>query len=213
LQLSSNILDYALNLINLSPVQLRIAKDRVRKNSQLKEYVHFDLGYEADDLAAGICQRYINSFDKIVFITDDSDWIPFVERSNCYWMGITAREPRIRTWDTCFDWVKISPMFNGSVKKKAFQFFAPSDIWRFKQIYGDTSDNLPGNEDPEVYKPYIDLFNPLIKCWEEEDFSHAIELGIGEEREILNSAQVTEKLKNIPFIIPPHYPQPKAWAS
>lgn len=154
-------------------------------NKAIKEYLrrkgvsifscrtHNQLGYEADDLAAGIVQTIANDYKRVILFTDDSDWLPLINKK-IWWYGIHHRYPRLRN-DACFkDWRLQSYSFNQSKSKKNFPMSSFRDVWDFKVRFGDSSDNIPARSKAKGidFTPYINLFNPLpgYKCWEQEYF-------------------------------------------
>ena len=127
--------------------------------------VDFQLGYEADDLAAFLVQTMVNRFNRIYLLTVDTDWLPLCYYKNVTWINLNSGSPRIRDKETGLAWFQKSSSVNTVEKRQyASRMTCIKDIWKFKAYYGDSSDNLRGNKKDQAvgkYDPYIDLFNPL----------------------------------------------------
>lgn len=116
-------------------------------------------GYEADDLAALIVQVWASSNPKVLgdlfLCTVDTDWIGLVRYSEgrqCRVLDTTGYAPRVRSVAIFEDWLerrlrKESRAVNLRMQPWRDLGFKPADIWTWKSIAGDRSDNLaPGSD-------------------------------------------------------------------
>lgn len=99
-------------------------------------------GYEADDVAALICQLT----DNVDLYTVDTDWMQLINpRRGIRWLNTARWKPRLRdNIDAINDWGKLGNLSRAT------------DIINVKVKEGDKSDNLPPGSPREV----IDLINP-----------------------------------------------------
>lgn len=104
-------------------------------------------GYEADDIAAAAVQS-LREYERVITLTTDTDWMGLIS-PRTIWVASEARHtPQIRHDKATINlWAK---------KRFKITLEEPRDIWDFKAVNGDVSDNLPPNSPLEV----IDLFNP-----------------------------------------------------
>jgi hypothetical protein len=163
------------------------------------------VGYEADDIAAGMVRTYSPKYKHTYLLTDDSDWLPLTSET-VTWCGIAGYQPRVRKPDIILDWVKQHDKFSGvkSTKaKKAFVWESHKDIWKFKSIFGDTSDGISGDKDVNKYLPYIDLENPIseFRVWDEATFQQKIDFCMFKGRQIIPMATIKAKAKSIPLFM------------
>jgi hypothetical protein len=164
------------------------------------------VGYEADDIAAGLVRTLSPQYKHTYLLTDDSDWLPLTS-DTVTWCGIAGYNPRIRTPKIILDWVKQHDKFSGDKSTKAKQVFlwqSHKDIWKFKSIYGDKSDGIAGDkENTTKYSPYIDLNNPVseFRIWEEPTFIDKVEYCLFNERVVLPMAKIRQTAKNIPLFM------------
>jgi hypothetical protein len=163
------------------------------------------VGYEADDIAAGLVKLLSPNYKHTYLLTDDSDWLPLTNNA-VTWCGIARYAPRIRTPKIILDWVKQHSNFSGdkSTKaKKAFLWSSHTDIWRFKAIYGDKADGITGDSDLNKYIHYIDLFNPVTayRIWEEAMFLEKVQYCLFKGREALPMSKIRDTAKNIPLFM------------
>jgi hypothetical protein len=121
----------------------KIAKSYIADSNFI--YLAFP-GWEADDVAAAICQT-VNGKYKIHLNTIDSDWMGLIN-GEITWCNLAHYEPRMRNLANYKVWT--------DKKKFKTKITKPADIWRCKQIEGDRSDNLIPGSPMEV----IDLLNP-----------------------------------------------------
>lgn len=120
------------------------------------------LGYEADDLAAFTVRQLAPKFDKVYICTSDTDWLPLTSIYNVYWFNLYNYAPRIRNERLALEWWNNNATLNNTKIKKAFEKTKIIDIWRFKALFGDYSDNLPANCKHNLL-PFIDLWEPLTQ--------------------------------------------------
>lgn len=129
-------------------------------------------GYEADDIAALFGFLWANRvegtvFDEMFFCTPDSDWQGLIRSNDQFYLDIGGHSPRVRSKKQIYDWYvrKRGPELTktGRVTKqhqvypvKAFEQFRCSDLWIWKQHFGDRGDNLPPGSDLSL----IDLYQP-----------------------------------------------------
>ena len=106
--------------------------------------------YEADDLAATIVklnrelpERHQN---HIILATVDTDWLGLLD-DKTIWFCTHGWYPRVRDRRGFDHW---------SFKKFGVTFDEPREIWDYKAVHGDKSDNLPPGSPLEV----IDLHQP-----------------------------------------------------
>jgi hypothetical protein len=116
--------------------------------------------YEADDVAAAFCQlnQGLAKPNNIMLITVDTDWLAMLDDQTS-WFCMHGWYPRCRfTLDQMNIW---------ATKKFNLSFSQPTDLWNYKAVYGDKSDNLPAGSPLEV----IDLFSPPDehKLWQHAD--------------------------------------------
>jgi len=123
--------------------------------------------FEADDMAAAAIR--ILPETQHYLLTTDSDWMGMVSKRVT--MLSPLHEPRVRQPVQAWGWLK----GKHSQLPKCQQIkwtvpdvvgFDPQEIWKFKSVYGDASDNLPANCHPGL----INLFNPIIDPLEDSDF-------------------------------------------
>jgi 5'-3' exonuclease len=174
----------------------------------------YTVGYEADDLAAGIILKNNTKYKNIYVLTDDTDWLPFTTYTNVTWLAVTHRKPRVRTHTEVLEWVKSSHTFTHTKERSRFTISNPLDIWRFKSYFGDTSDNLNGDKKDKTegrYTPFIDLFNPHLPflCWKEPDFDCCVEVAKGKPQTPVTKQTVLNLADSIPLIIDNFTPQDK----
>jgi hypothetical protein len=163
------------------------------------------VGYEADDIAAGIVRTISPSYKHTYLLTDDSDWLPLTS-DTVTWCGIAGYQPRIRKPEIILDWVKQHDKFSGekSTKaKKAFIWESHKDIWKFKSIFGDKADGIAGDKDIHKYSPYIDLENPIAEfgVWNEPTFREKIDYCMLKNRQTIPMATIRERAKSIPLFM------------
>jgi len=114
--------------------------------------------FEADDLAGAIaglgCEAYL--------LSTDTDWSGLV--SDCVTVLSPCHEPHIRQPIHVWSWLKkkhdqLPKYKQGRWQLPRYQEFEPRDVFRFKCIFGDASDNLPEGCHPGL----IDLIEPIEK--------------------------------------------------
>lgn len=191
-------------------LQAYLVSEKIKKlpvHMWCKEKINgVSVGYEADDIAAGLVRTLSPSFKHTYLLTDDSDWLPLTSDS-VTWCGIACYNPRIRTPEVILDWVKQHDKFSGdkSTKaKKAFIWESHRDIWKFKSIFGDKSDGIAGDkEDTTKYSPYIDLNNPVseFRIWDEDTFMEKVQYCLFKERAVLPMTKIRDTAKNIPLFM------------
>lgn len=125
-------------------------------------------GYEADDCAALIERVWRNktkhsSLGNLFLLTNDTDWMGLAN-DGCFWVNVLRYAPRIRGKEECHSWIA-KKMAKGKAianweLKDLHAGFKSSDIWRFKSLAGDKSDNIPGGADMQYL---IDLHEPPIE--------------------------------------------------
>lgn len=178
--------------------------DKKTDNEQL-------VGFEADDIAAGIVLTRHQNYKKIFVLTDDNDWLPFVQFPNVTWLGIHNRLPRIRDEEITLEWLRTTSHETQKTKeRKAYQFNHLSDLWAFKAYFGDTSDNIPGDKKDKTlgrYIEFIDLFNPSVgfKSWEQPDFAAKFESSKLVNPEIMSIKDIYDTNNGVPLAIPPYW--------
>jgi hypothetical protein len=134
------------------------------------------VGYEADDLAAAISVVAHAENRPVIFFTDDTDWLPLCTSPLNTWVGIHRRYPRIRNSENICSWFKQSFEAQKTIERQGFAMTVnhPQDLWKFKGIFGDTSDGIPGvkKSGHKSYIQYIDLYNPPDnhRAWLEPSF-------------------------------------------
>lgn len=116
--------------------------------------------YEADDIAAAMVMlnRQQPETSKIMLVTVDTDWLAMLDPRTS-WFCMHGWYPRCRfTLEQFNVW---------STKKFARSFETATDLWNYKSVYGDKSDNLPPGSPLEV----IDLFQPPEehRLWQHAD--------------------------------------------
>lgn len=130
--------------------------------------------YEADDLAALYAKLWLtkstsSQIGDLHLCTVDSDWMGLLS-PGVVWMDLGGYAPRVRSHDKFYDqWlaIKISklPKKHKAAVESVVSHDDPTSIWRYKQILGDRSDNLPPNCDHTL----INLFlpPPAHRLWEQ----------------------------------------------
>jgi 5'-3' exonuclease len=121
-------------------------------------YVLYKENYEADDLAAMYVK--FNRGEEIRLITVDTDWLPLTINPKTVWYSLKECNFRIADKTLALKRFNSDKAFNDTIAKRAFLKTCISQLWEFKAIFGDKSDNIPGNKDKSIFLPYIDLFNP-----------------------------------------------------
>lgn len=116
-------------------------------------------GFEADDVAAAMVKHL--SYDHLFLLTTDSDWMGMVQ-DNVTCLS-PLHEPRIRTSLEAWAWLRrhhanLSARMRSRYEVPHPDGFNPEEIWRFKSIMGDASDNLP----PDTPLCLISLFEPFV---------------------------------------------------
>lgn len=121
-------------------------------------YVMFIDGFEADDLAAS----YVKLFKEPTnVITTDYDWLPLCDENHVRWLSMTNSYNRICDKQIALSVFRNDSKYNSTKEQRAYPKNSILDLWRFKAIFGDKSDNIPGDKsNPEKFLPYIDLFTP-----------------------------------------------------
>jgi 5'-3' exonuclease len=110
--------------------------------------------YEADDIAGAIVKLWAEGsrkYDEIFLVTLDSDWQGLVINEQVKWLNLLNYEPRVRSVPECFQWLVKDYNKAPKYKKKLFEMpsfstFNSTDIWRWKGISGDKSDNIVMHE-------------------------------------------------------------------
>lgn len=135
--------------------------------SRCEDFVSYGVpGYEADDLAGFIVKEFQASpkakIKKIYLCTIDSDWQGLISpEKDVIFIDVRSHEPRVRGRVEAYSW--LSSKWNQQSKKRqkwwsmpSFQDFQARDIWTWKSVVGDRSDNLP----PGTALNLIDLLAP-----------------------------------------------------
>lgn len=153
------------------------------------------VGFEADDIAAGMVLTQYMNYNHIYVMTNDHDWLPFTQFPNVTWLNISEGHPRIRDYRTALTWVRTCSESQKTNERKSFQFLDIKDLWKFKAYFGDTSDNIPGDKKDGVfgrYIEYIDLFNPSFgfECWKQPDFMEKFQSSKSRVRPILTMEEI-----------------------
>lgn len=142
-------------------------------------------GYEADDLAASIV-KISDGHYKVVLLTVDSDWLGLLNNTTS-WYCMHGYYPQQRDITNYNVWVE---------KRLGVTFDCPTELWRYKSIHGDKSDNLPKGSPIEV----IDLLNPPAEycLWNSSDyFSQVSNMLASEQTTQPNSTGAIEYLKKL----------------
>lgn len=131
--------------------------------------------YEADDLAALFTHLWRrrntekNSYRELIYLTTDGDWQGLVSEG-IYWASLSGNQsPRVRNRALVHYWLSKSRS-KASKKRQAMwsmpnlDEFECSDLWDWKAINGDPSDNLKVRDldklDRERVKEIISLLYP-----------------------------------------------------
>jgi hypothetical protein len=132
-------------------------------------------GYESDDIIAAIV-KIVDGKRPIIVLTVDSDLSGLISDSKrVLWACLTGFNPPIRDEKRLQSWMvnKLSKESAKGIKliiNSGISLDKPNveDLWKWKILMGDRSDNLPANSPPEM----IDLFNPPneFKLWENKEF-------------------------------------------
>jgi 5'-3' exonuclease len=120
--------------------------------------------FEADDLAAMYVQMFMRStgnIGQLWLLTVDSDWQGLLGADGVIWYDTNGYTPRMRTTRESYAWLTSKWNRQSAKTKKlwplpAFHKYVPQDIWEWKAIAGDKSDNLG----PGTPKELISLFEP-----------------------------------------------------
>lgn len=166
------------------------------------------LGFEADDIAAGLVLTQSQNYDKVYVLTNDHDWIPFTSFSNVIWLNFNESYPRVRGQSVALEWLKSCSESQKSKERKAFVWKDVRDLWRFKAWFGDTSDNIPGDKKDKTdgrYLQFIDLFNPTpgCECWMQPDFYEKFKSSKTKAHSIIKMSQIATINKGFPLCIEP----------
>ena len=133
------------------------------------------IGYEADDIAATFIKLHAENCKHVYTLTVDADWLPFTSIPNVTWLGFNSYRvknkqtgeyeytTRVRDARLALEWWQNNTQANSTKAKRAFIKEDILDLWKFKAIFGDSSDNIRGShldQNGNAYLPYIDLWNP-----------------------------------------------------
>ncbi|MEM9451545.1 MAG: hypothetical protein AAGA75_23845 [Cyanobacteria bacterium P01_E01_bin.6] len=159
--------------------EVSLVLDIVRElNFQTIEFT----GYEADDIAALFCAVYHrrpirSTWESINLLTIDTDWQGLVS-DGITWMDINGHEPRVRNIDALYQWFEGKHAKQPKKWQQAYPLpsvseFRPSNIWQWKSVVGDRSDNLP----PGSPIGLIDLYQPPdeFRLWADSAIVQKIE--------------------------------------
>ncbi|MEM7772263.1 MAG: hypothetical protein AAF327_17330 [Cyanobacteria bacterium P01_A01_bin.37] len=121
--------------------------------------------YEADDLAALFCvlfkKRSLRSqWSQLYLLTVDTDWQGLIEEG-ITWVDVNRHEPVVRDVPRVYTWFEKKHGAQPKKWQKCYELphakdFHPTDIWKWKAIVGDKSDNLPPGCDYHL----INLYEP-----------------------------------------------------
>ena len=108
-------------------------RDAVKHAVTTMELTSFEYeGYEADDIAGAIVK--LAGSDPVTLLTVDTDWLGLLSPT-CTWVSSTNYAPQVRNNLTSFNsWCQ---------KRLKAMFHEPTQLWTYKAIHGDKSDNLP----------------------------------------------------------------------
>jgi len=108
--------------------------------------LEFD-GYEADDIAGAIVKLAKATGDKVVLLTVDTDWLGLIS-PKVSWVSSTRYAPQVRN--------NLESLNVWSQRRLNTTFQVAEELWEYKCVHGDPSDNLP----PKSPKEVISLLNP-----------------------------------------------------
>lgn len=121
-------------------------------------------GYEADDVAALMQQVFYEDdrFHELNLVTVDTDWMGLcndVHGNVVNWIDVGGYPPRVRNREETWYWIKSKFKKTSQFKLSPLDDFHASEIWDFKAMAGDPSDNLPWGTDVSL----ISLLEPPEK--------------------------------------------------
>jgi hypothetical protein len=130
-------------------------------------------GYESDDIIAAIV-KVVDGKRPIIIMTVDSDLSGLVSDTTI-WSCLTGFSPPVRDKERLQQWLagkfsKETINNKDRLRDNNINLEEPttSDLWKYKILCGDRSDNLPPNTPSEM----IDLWNPPLdrRLWENYEF-------------------------------------------
>lgn len=86
----------------------------------------FAQNMEADDLAGIVCDRLVQTGERVILVSGDKDWLQLVQPGVMWFDPIRVREVNYRSFETNTD------------------YKTPAAFLQGKALQGDTSDNIPG---------------------------------------------------------------------
>ena len=153
---------------NLSIVHTQLEYILSKNNLSVLQYSELDffsneIGWEADDIAATITRAESANYKHIYLLTDDTDWLPLTSLSNVYWLSLKGWAPRVRNAELAIQWWKDHKSSNSSHARRQFPKDDILQLWHYKALFGDKSDNLRGDladQSRGKYLPFVHLWEP-----------------------------------------------------
>lgn len=121
--------------------------------------------FEADDIAGAIARLPLDQYDRVFFLTVDSDWLGLLDKEGKrYCINPCGNSARVKNAWSAFQWYTSKYQKESEKRKKESPYrfkrwsnFVPSEIFLYKTAFGDVSDNLPQG----TCRGLIDLLNPV----------------------------------------------------
>lgn len=146
----------------------------------LRKYDDSGYGFEADDWAGSIC-RLKDEDTRIMLLTSDIDWLGLTHIPNVHWLNSISSKGvhgRVTNAQNFCEWFN-SREDHQCALRKGFRVKDPSDIYRFKALYGDKSDNIPPFKDASKVIGLISLLEPTSRLEDREDMDVMDEVSRG----------------------------------
>lgn len=119
------------------------------------------VGYEADDVIAGLARKFAAANHSVYIVTPDNDLLQLVNERIKIWMPPKKKEKAWLKDETyCYDTFGVHPQ----------------NLLHYRSIIGDTSDNLPGvNLNAESKRELAKFFNrTVLEEYTDEEFLEQI---------------------------------------
>lgn len=127
-------------------------------------YLEFEY-FEADDIAGAVSRCDLSEFDRVFYLTGDSDWLGLLDKAGVrYCINPCSSTIKARNSWSAYQWYTSEYGQESAIKKEKSMYklkrwgeFEPSEIFLYKTAFGDTSDNLPVGS----CRGLIDLLHPV----------------------------------------------------
>jgi 5'-3' exonuclease len=128
------------------------------------DYLEFE-NFEADDIAGAITRLDLSQYDRVFYLTSDSDWMGLLDKEGTrYCINPCSSTIKVKNSWFAFQWYRSKYGEESKIRQKQINYkikrwgeFTPSEIFLYKAAFGDSSDNLPIGSCSGL----IDLLNPI----------------------------------------------------